>query len=30
MPPGHDCNQFVLPDVPPPWREITDTTFPKK
>jgi hypothetical protein len=30
MPPGHDCNQFELPDVPPPWREITDTTFPKK
>jgi hypothetical protein len=29
-PAGHDCNQFVLPDVPPPWREITDTTFPKK
>jgi hypothetical protein len=29
-PPGHDCNQFVLPDVPPPWREIPDTTFPKK
>jgi hypothetical protein len=30
MPPGHDCNQFVLPDVPPPWREIPDPTFPKK
>jgi len=30
MPPGHDCNQFVLPDVPPPWRENPDPTFPKK
>jgi hypothetical protein len=30
MPPGYDCNQFVLPDVPPPWRESPDTTFPKK
>jgi hypothetical protein len=30
MPPGHDCNQFVLPDVPPAWRESSDPTFPKK
>lgn len=30
MPPGYDCNQFVLPDVPPPWRESPDPTFPKK
>ena len=30
MPPGHDCNHFELPDVPPPWRATTDTTFPKK
>lgn len=29
-PPGHDCNQFVLPDVPPEWRAIPDLTFPKK
>ena len=29
-PPGHDCNQFVLPDVPPPWREQPEPTFPKK
>ncbi|WP_296945173.1 toll/interleukin-1 receptor domain-containing protein [uncultured Massilia sp.] len=29
-PPGHDCNQFVLPDVPPPWRELQDPDFPKK
>ena len=30
MPPGYDCNQFALPDVPPPWRESPDPTFPKK
>jgi hypothetical protein len=30
MPPGYDCNQFTLPDVPPPWRESPDPTFPKK
>jgi len=30
MPSGYDCNQFVLPDVPPPWRESPDPTFPKK
>jgi len=30
MPPGYDCNQFVLPDVPHPWRESPDPTFPKK
>jgi hypothetical protein len=30
MPPGHDCNQFVLPDVPPEWRAVPDLTFPKK
>jgi hypothetical protein len=30
MPPGYDCNQFVLTDVPPPWRESPDPTFPKK
>lgn len=30
MPPGHDCNQFVLPAVPPPWRDSPDPTFPRK
>jgi hypothetical protein len=30
MPPGHDCNQFVLPDVPPEWRAVPDLSFPKK
>jgi hypothetical protein len=30
MPPGHDCNQFLLPDAPPAWRELPDPTFPKK
>ena len=30
MPPGHDCNQFMLPDVPPAWRELPNPTFPKK
>jgi hypothetical protein len=30
MPPGHDCNHFVLPDVPPEWREQPVLTFPKK
>lgn len=29
-PAGHDCNQFVLPDVPPEWRDIPDLTFPRK
>lgn len=29
-PAGHDCNQFVLPDVPPEWRGIPDLSFPKK
>jgi len=29
-PAGHDCNQFVLPDVPPEWRELPDLSFPKK
>lgn len=29
-PPGHDCNQFELPAVPPEWRAIPDLTFPKK
>ena len=32
---GHNCNQFVLPDVPPVWRDfqtsaLPDITFPKK
>jgi hypothetical protein len=30
MPPGHDCNQFVLPAVPPAWRELPEPAFPKK
>ena len=29
MPASHNCNQFVLPDVPPAWRDIPDITFPK-
>lgn len=29
-PAGHDCNQFMLPAVPPEWREEPDLTFPKK
>ncbi|NHZ92400.1 TIR domain-containing protein [Massilia sp. CCM 8733] len=29
-PAGHDCNQFVLPDVPPQWRDLPDLSFPKK
>lgn len=29
-PPGHDCNLFELPAVPPEWRAIPDLTFPKK
>jgi len=29
-PVGHDCNQFVLPDVPPEWRDLPDLAFPKK
>jgi len=28
-PPGHDCNQFVLPAVPPEWRAIPDLSFPR-
>ncbi|WP_036168843.1 toll/interleukin-1 receptor domain-containing protein [Massilia sp. 9096] len=30
MPPDHDCNQFILPDVPPAWRELPNPIFPKK
>ena len=30
MPSTHDCNQFVLPAVPPAWRELPEPTFPKK
>lgn len=26
----HDCNQFVLPAVPPEWRDVPDLTFPKE
>ena len=29
-PSGHDCNQFVLPDVPPEWRSTPILSFPKK
>ena len=29
-PVGHDCNQFVLPAVPPVWRDLPDLSFPKK
>lgn len=29
-PASHDCNQFVLPDVPPEWRELAPASFPKK
>jgi hypothetical protein len=29
-PAGHDCNQFVLPDVPPEWRDSPAVSFPKK
>jgi len=28
-PPGHDCNQFVMPAVPPEWRNIPDLGFPQ-
>lgn len=32
--PGHDCNQFVLPGVPPEWRDnpgdTAEVSFPKK
>lgn len=28
-PPGHDCNQFMLPAVPPEWRNIPDLAFPR-
>lgn len=27
---GHDCNQFVLPGVPPEWRDLPEVSFPKK
>jgi hypothetical protein len=30
MPPDHDCNHFVLPAVPSPWRDLPVPTFPKK
>jgi hypothetical protein len=30
MPADHDCNQFVLPAVPPEWRHVAELTFPKK
>jgi len=29
MPPEHDCSRFVLPDVPPLWREQAAQAFPK-
>lgn len=29
-PAGHDCNQFMLPDVPPVWRDSPDLYFPPK
>lgn len=29
-PRDHDCNQFVLPAVPPPWRDMPDPRFPKE
>jgi hypothetical protein len=29
-PASHDCNHFVLPDVPPEWRGIPEISFPKK
>jgi hypothetical protein len=28
-PPSHDCNHFVLPTVPPAWRDIPEVSFPK-
>jgi hypothetical protein len=28
-PPGHDCNQFIMPAVPPQWRTIPDLDFPR-
>ena len=28
-PPGHDCNQCMLPAVPPPWRAIASLHFPR-
>lgn len=28
-PPAHDCNQFVLPAVPPEWRAIPPLDFPR-
>jgi hypothetical protein len=29
-PASHDCNHFVLPAVPPEWRDIPEVSFPKK
>ena len=29
-PPEHDCNAFILPLAPPPWRESPAPTFPQK
>lgn len=29
-PPDHDCNQFVLPAVPPPWRDVPELRFPQE
>jgi hypothetical protein len=29
-PSDHDCNQFVLPAVPPAWRTKADLSFPQK
>ena len=29
-PQDHDCNQFALPAVPPPWRDVPELTFPKE
>lgn len=29
-PPAHDCNHFVLPEVPPVWRDQPAVSFPKK
>jgi hypothetical protein len=28
-PPGHDCNQFTMPAVPPEWRAMPDLDFPR-
>ena len=29
-PRDHDCNQFVLPAVPPAWRDVPELIFPKE